>query len=106
VKMPPQNLFEKMNKTERHRAIQLEAMKRDGQIRDWGFEAMSLKLGAGAYYTPDFMVIENDGTLRFEETKGHWREAARVRIKVAASLFHCQFTAMRLVKGAWEEEEF
>jgi hypothetical protein len=52
------------------------------------------------------MVIENDGTLRFEETKGFWRESARVRIKVAASLFPCQFTAMRLVKGAWEEEEF
>jgi hypothetical protein len=45
VKLPPQDLFAQMNKTERHRAIQLEAMKRDGQIRDWGFEAMSLKLG-------------------------------------------------------------
>jgi hypothetical protein len=74
----PSDFVREMNKTERHRAIQLEAMKRDGQIRDWGFEAMSLKLGAGAYYTPDFMVIENDGTLRFEETKGFWRESARV----------------------------
>jgi hypothetical protein len=106
MKLPPRDLYLGMNQTEKHRAIQLEALKRDGQIREWGFEAMSLKLGIGAYYTPDFMVIENDGTLRFEETKGHWREAARVRIKAAASLFPCKFTAMQLVKGEWKREEF
>lgn len=106
MKLPVRDLFEGMNKTEKHRAIQLEALKRDGQIREWGFESMSLKLGDGAYYTPDFMVIEKDGTLRFEETKGHWREAARVRIKVASSIFPCKFTAMQLVKGEWKSEEF
>ena len=106
MKLPPRNLFQGMNKTEAKRAVELEALKRDGQIRDWGFEAMTLKIGGDARYTPDFMVIENDGTLRFEETKGHWREAAKVRIKVAASRFPCAFTALRLVKGQWEREEF
>lgn len=106
MKLPPRDLFAGMNRTEKHRAIQLEALKRDGQIRQWGFEAISLKLGNGAYYTPDFMVIENDGTLRFEETKGHWREAARVRIKVASSLYPCKFTALQLKKGEWETEDF
>lgn len=106
MKLPPQDLFEGMNKTERHRAIQLEALKRDGQIRDWRFEEITLKLAADCRYTPDFAVIENDGTLRFEETKGHWRDDAKVKIRVAAKLFPCAFTAMRLVKGAWEEEDF
>lgn len=106
MRMPPRNLFEKMNKTERHRAIQLEAMKRDGQIRDWRFEEITLKLADDCRYTPDFAVIENDGTLRFEETKGGFiREDAWIKIKVAARRFSCRFTVYQLKKGEWTIRE-
>lgn len=106
MKLPPRDLFSSMNKTEKHRAIQLEALKRDGQIRDWRYEEITLKLGDDCRYTPDFAVIENDGTLRFEETKGFWRDDAKVKLRVAAKQFPCKFTAMQLVKGEWKTEEF
>lgn len=104
--MPPRDLFEGMNETERKRGIELEALKRDGRIRDWWFERVTLKLGDDCRYTPDFAIIENDGTLRFEETKGHWRDDAKVKIRVAAQQFPTRFTALRIVKGDWQTEEF
>src|SRR5690348_11605707 len=69
----PVDLFAGMNGTERTRAIELEAQKRDGMIREWRFEAVTLKLAPDCRYTPDFYVLNNDGSVTFEETKGHWR---------------------------------
>lgn len=106
MKLPPRNLFAGMNKTEAKRAIELEALKRDGSIRDWGFERITLKLADDCRYTPDFHVIEQDGTLRFEETKGFFRDDAKVKVRVAAQQFPSSFTVLRLVKGQWEREEF
>ena len=68
---------------------------------------MKLRLATGAWYTPDFAAA-NPATRRIElhEVKGFWREAARVRIKVAAEAFPMfDFFVARLQKkaegGAW-----
>lgn len=106
MKMPPRDLFEGMNKTERKRAIELEALKRDGGIREWWYEKITLKLADDCRYTPDFAIVENDGRLVFEEIKGFWRDDAKVKIKVAAAQFPSTFAAMRLEKGQWKREEF
>lgn len=96
-----------MNGTERRRAMELDAKQRAGLIREWAFEAESLKLADGSWYTPDFRVIHLDQTVEFEETKGHWREAARVRIKVAADRHPYRFTALKQRKGGgWDVEVF
>ena len=96
-----------MNGTERARAIVLEARKRDGQIRDWRFEQVTLKLAPDCRYTPDFWIVENDGSVTVEETKGFWRDDAKVKIRVAATLFPwLRFVALRLTKGAWQQEEY
>jgi hypothetical protein len=106
VKLPSRDLFEGMNKTEKHRAIQLEALKRDGQIREWWYEQITLKLGDDCRYTPDFAIVDAEGLLRFEEVKGFWRDDAKVKIRVAAKQFPSKFTALQLVKGEWKREEF
>jgi hypothetical protein len=106
MKLPSRDLFEGMNKTEKHRAIQLEALKRDGQIREWWYEMITLKLADDCRYTPDFAIVENDGHLRFEEVKGFWRDDAKVKIRVAAAHLPCRFTALQLKGGEWKTEEF
>jgi hypothetical protein len=107
ARLPLPDLFAGMNKTERARAIQLEALKRDGQIRDWRFEAVTLKLAPDCRYTPDFYVLDNQGTVRFEETKGFWREDAKVKIRVAAKLFpEFFFVALRADGAGWTVEEY
>lgn len=95
-----------LNKTERAYAGLLEARRLAGEIQSWRFEAVKFVLAKGSVYTPDFEVVLPDGTLEYHETKGYWREAARVRIKVAARLFSDRrFVAVKLVKKAWSYEE-
>lgn len=96
-----------MNKTEERYAMRLDVQQMAGELESYAFEAVKVRLAQGAYYTPDFVVFETDGTISFHEVKGHWREAARLRIKVAAEQWpQFRFVAVRYICGAWEFEEF
>jgi hypothetical protein len=71
------------------------------------FEAVTLKLAHDTRYTPDFMVMESDGTITFIECKGFWREDAKVKIKVAAEMYPMfRFRAVRYSKKMWHVERF
>jgi hypothetical protein len=97
----------KMNKLEQAYSQHLELQQAAGEIQWHAFEPMKLKLADGAWFTPDFGVVMRDGSFEFRETKGHWREAARVRIKVAAGLYRFfRFVAIKRVGGNWQREEF
>lgn len=98
-----------MNGLESSFAAQLDLLKIAGKISSWQFEAVRLRIASGAktaWFKPDFLVQEN-GELVFYETKGHWREAARLRMKVAAGLYpQFKFVAVQKIKGAFVYEEF
>lgn len=106
ARAPLPDLYAGMNKTERQRAIELETMRRTGQIAAWWYEALTLKLADDLRYTPDFLIQENDGTLRLEETKGFWRDDAKAKTKMAAKLFPFPLRALRKENGGWHVEEF
>ena len=77
-----------MNRLETDWAAILEARRIAGEIVKWWYEPVSMRLAAkGAWYKPDFMVIDSDGFVEFHETKGFMREAANVRLKVVADLY-------------------
>ena len=64
-------------------------------------EPLRLKLAKRSNYTPDFVTRDAAGNIVCWETKGFWREAARVRIKVAARLFPWMtFIAVKKRKAA------
>lgn len=92
------------SKAEARYAQLLEAQKRDGLITDWKYEAITLRLADGVRYTPDFMVRIGD-RMRLVEVKGHMREAARVRLRVAVEMYPC-FTWLLVWarKGKFEPE--
>ena len=98
-----------MNKTEAAYAQHLEGQKLLGAVEWFLFEGATLRLGQDARYTPDFIVMRA-GYLEMHEVKGFWAEAAKVRIRVAASMFPFRFVAVKkLAKkngGGWEETEF
>lgn len=75
------------SKAEARYAQILEAQVRGGQIRSWRYEAVTLVLADGVRYTPDFLLHENDGRMTLMEVKGHMREAARVRLRVAVEMY-------------------
>lgn len=76
-----------------------------GEVASYYFDAFKLRIAEGTFYTPDYVVILADGTVEFHETKGHWEEDARVKIKVAASIYpEFKFIAVTRVKKVWTYE--
>lgn len=96
------------NKTERRYREHLESLKRSGVILDYSpHDAVTLKLARDTRYTPDFMVIGDQGVIEFHEVKGFWRDDARVKIKVAARLFPWfTFKSVSWKKKEWVVEMF
>lgn len=85
----------KMNRLESAYAQYIELERLAGVWQWWAYEPLKLRLASGAYYKPDFALVDLTGRLVLHETKGFWREAARVRIKVAAELYpHFRFVAV------------
>lgn len=93
----------RLNKTETRYSQRLDADVKDGRIARWRFEGVTLRLADGARYTPDFAVTLPDGRLEMHETKGGFiREAAMVRLKVAAELFpEFEFILAQWKRGEW-----
>jgi serine phosphatase RsbU (regulator of sigma subunit) len=100
------NLDEKgQNKLEAKYDRYLADLKHAGLIRDYYFEAVKFRLAARTFYTPDFVVVTLDGATEVRETKGFFREDARVKIKVAAEKYpHIRWVVVRWVGGEWEYE--
>lgn len=79
--------------------------------RPHGFEEITLRIGPDCRYTPDFWVLCDDDVIEFREVKGHWRDDAKVKIRVAAERFPMfRFAAFsKLPKsqgGGWKLERF
>ncbi len=83
-----------MNKTEERYAWELLVKQRAGEILDFKFEQLVFRLTRPqpgmkiVSYTPDFCVVLQDGTVRFDEVKGGYvREDADLKFKLASDLF-------------------
>lgn len=65
----------------------LAARKAYGEVRSWKYESHKLALGGGAWFTPDFVVVTLTGMVEIHECKGYWRDAAKLRMKIAAEKY-------------------
>ena|SRR5690349_3751029 len=92
------------NKTEAAYGDYLELLRRHGDVDWFRFEAIKLKLANGTWYKPDYPVIVR-GELQLHEVKGFMREAARVRLNVAAAQFPWRFFLVRHQNGHWVTSE-
>ena len=96
----------RMNKTEQAYSNQLNLLKLQGDILDFRFEGLKLRLADKTFYTPDFLVIKPDH-FELHEVKGYWEDDARVKIKVAAHQFPWfLFIAVQRKKSNWVFEQF
>ncbi|HET7155113.1 MAG TPA: DUF1064 domain-containing protein, partial [Hyphomicrobiaceae bacterium] len=98
------------NKTEAAYDAHLQALRHAGAVLWHKFEAVKLRLADNTFYTCDFAVLAADGVLEMHEVKGFWQDDARVKIKVAASLYPFRFVAVKALAkkhgGGWSREEF
>lgn len=92
-----------MNGTECAYADQLNILQAAKEVRWWRFEPVRFRISASAFYRVDFMVWYADGVIECVEIKGHEREAAIARWKVAADTFPwATWKMIRRVGGAFE----
>ena len=100
-----------MNKTEAsYEATVLKPALITGEVLWYKFEGVKLRLADNTFYTPDFIVMMDDGFIQCREIKGFWTDDARVKIKVAADIYPFQFIAIRALPkksgGGWDQEVF
>lgn len=97
-----------MNGTERDYGALLALRQHAGEILWHKFEGLKLRLADATFYTPDFVVMAADGVIECHEVKGFWQDDARVKIKVAASLYPFRFIAVKRLakKAGFTEEHF
>jgi len=106
IKPLPRHVNRRMNMTEAAYADRLEILKLAGDIVDYRFEAVKLRLAEKTFYTPDFLVTTLD-EIQFHEVKGFWRDDARVKIKVAAAQYpEFAFCAVTRKRDTWQFEQF
>ena len=81
----PRHVPGAMNKTEAAFAQVLEARLKAGEIVDYRFESLTLKLGADCRYTPDFVVVNADYEIELYDVKGGFtRDDSAVKMRVCA----------------------
>lgn len=79
-----------MNKLEAAYAARLEMLKQAKEIIHYEYEPLTLRIsrhGQRLGYTPDFIVITQEGQIEAHEVKGFWREDAIQKLKTAAEQF-------------------
>ena len=92
----------KANKTERAYANILELRKKAGEIRDYKFESVKLRLANNTYYTPDFFVQLANREIEIHEVKGGWvTEDGFLKLKLANEMYPFRFYKCQLIKGDW-----
>lgn len=96
----------KMNEMEKKYAGHLDKRKLAGEVEEYWFEPMNLRLADKCFYKVDFLVLLQSGALEVHEVKGFWEDDALVKIKVAAELFPFRFVAIQSKKGEWVERNF
>lgn len=92
------------NKTEtRFERDHLALMKLTGEIGEYRFEAVTLRLANGLRYTPDYHSINGNGVTVFWEVKGaHIRDDALPKLKMAASCYpKYEFFLAQWKGGEW-----
>lgn len=100
-----------MNKTEAAYDAHLWQKRHAGTVLWHKFEGVKLRLADNTFYTCDFAVLPDTGVLEMHEVKGgFWMEDAKVKIKVAASIYPFVFKSVKVLAkkhgGGWEIETF
>lgn len=91
----------KPNKTEQRYAEDILRISEGIEYYEW--EAITLKIGNGVKYTPDFLVIRSTGVVEIHEVKGPkvWEDSI-IKIKAAAAKFHFfKFYIAQWDNGQW-----
>jgi hypothetical protein len=87
-------------------AEHLTALVRAGEIAEWWYDTLTVKLAPNTHHKPDFLVQHADGTLAWHEVKGFWRDDALVKSKITAAMLPLPYYVCRWGKASgWVVEQ-
>lgn len=100
-----------MNQTEEKYSCHLSMLKMAGEITEFWFESIKVKIADGAcWYTPDFLVLKADSTLEFHEVKANpriFQDDAKVKVKSTATNYPFKMIVVYPKKThGWEFVEY
>ena len=105
------------NDTEAAYSLWLDKRIADGEVLDYWFEGITLKLADATRYTPDFLVMVADGGLELHEVKAGRmdketgavvpmsEDASRVKLNIAAERFPFRFRLAFVHRHQWHFRE-
>lgn len=96
---------EPKTRPEREMAMILMRKLAQGEFHSFGFESMTIEVGSGLRYTPDFTIWNNDGTLRFIEVKGPYIRRTGLQVYQAGKKAYPKavFELWQLDGGNWTQ---
>ena len=94
-----------MNATEEAYSRVLELRRAAGEVADWKFHALKLRLAKATFYDTDFMVTLPTGEIEIHEVKGHMEDDAAVKFKVAQEMFPFRFVIVKKDGTGWSIKE-
>lgn len=94
-----------MNKLEKQYSEHLDALKFAGEIKEWWWDALTLKFAKDTRYRSDFLVLTKTDHLEIHETKGFMEDDAWVKLKTVAAIFPFTVLLVKRVKSAWVIKE-
>lgn len=95
-----------MNKTEKAYSVYLDSLKAAGEIKQWWWDAITLKWAKDTRYRADFMVLSKDDRIELHETKGFMEDDAWVKLKTVSALLPFRVLLVKRSKGGnWDITE-
>jgi len=101
-----------MNKTEAAYAEYLEKLKLAGEIIDYKFHCMRIRLADNTFYETDFVVMAADRGFEIHEVKGGFTsDKGQVKIKLVGEVMPW-FKMLKVIKlpqkdgGGWKFEDY
>jgi len=89
----------KLNKLE---AAWLAVLRANTALQWVGVQCLTVKIGDDCRFTPDFAAIDRSGKLLAYETKGFFRDDAKVKLKAAARQYPwIEFVLVTRTKGVF-----
>ena len=84
-------------------------MENAGEILWFKFEGLKLRLADNTFLTIDFFVMNKNNELEARDVKGFMMEDAKVKMKVAASIYPFRFFIVKAIAkkngGGWDVTE-
>lgn len=115
AKVPTEPRDRGMNKTEKAYLRHLEHRKHLGAISTYWYEPWKIRIADNCTWTPDFVVINADGTIEWHDTKSWWAKAKKVgieedaliKMKATAEMYpQFKVLATWFKDGVWEQRVF